>query len=243
MTNDDGIDSDGVVLLAERLCDMGHEVYVCAPAHNQSAMSHSITMRTPYFAEKLTIANRKATYYAVDGKPVDCVQFGLSALKLSPDLLISGFNNDKNLGSDPIYSGTVGAAVEGAFNNVKSWALSVYYGVRKQPTCDFTQPIDYILSHFDEMYQRTDADKAMNINIPTNLPIRGIKFCPLAKGIYDMSYTRDEQGNYILSGRPIEYEKAAEGTDIYYVMQGYVTVTPLRYDLTHEGKLEQLNHE
>ncbi|MBQ9081210.1 MAG: 5'/3'-nucleotidase SurE [Clostridia bacterium] len=238
MTNDDGVHSDGIVLLAEELAKRGHTVTVCAPERNQSASSHSITMRAEYHAEKLDLENRSAVYYAVDAKPVDCVQFALRYLKIQPDLLISGINNGMNIGSDVIYSGTVGGAREGALSGVPSWAVSVFYEGRGQ-SYSFSPAITFILENFESLFAMVAGNKTfLNVNVPVNQPVCGVKICKLAKSEYSMHVDKTGENTYCLDGLPIEFDKAERGTDLYYAMKGYATVTPLTFDATDYAALK-----
>lgn len=241
MVNDDGIDSEWIVALAERLAAKGEKVTVCAPKQNQSATSHSITVRRAYRVEKREYPSRLATYYAVDGKPVDCVQVGLNYLKIMPDLIISGINDDKNLGSDCLYSGTVGAACEGAFNGVPSWAVSVYYE-KEKPSDAVFRAVSFIGERFGELYEKRAQSHLLNINIPVCGQIRGLRYCRLAKTEYDMTMRATQEGVCLL-GTPVGYEKAEAGTDIYNVLRGYATVTPLSYEMTDFNALGAMKEE
>ncbi len=240
MTNDDGVHSDGIVLLAEELAKQGHKVTVCAPSVNQSATSHSITLRKEYHAEKLNIPNRRAEYYAIAALPVDCVQFALLYLKIKPDLLISGINNGMNIGSDAIYSGTVGAACEGAFCNVKSWAVSVFYHDRAK-NYPFEPAIEFILNNFNQLFTLTKENNTfLNINIPVHQPIQGLKICKLAKCEYGMTVKKTGENTYCLNGLPTNFEKAEKDSDLYYICQNYATVSPLTYDMSDYSALRSM---
>ena len=119
VTNDDGIDSEGIPALADSLRNMG-EVYIFAPDRERSAVSHSLTLHRP-----LRLIEKGDRSFAVDGTPADCVTLGLYYLGRKPDLLVSGINRGGNLGTDITYSGTVFAAIEGATQGIKSFAISL----------------------------------------------------------------------------------------------------------------------
>ncbi len=243
MTNDDGVNADGIVLLAEKLAEKGHNVTVCAPAGNRSASSHSITIRTDYSVQKINIINRKAVYYSIDARPVDCVVFGLHYLTTKFDLIISGINDGMNIGSDVIYSGTVGGAREGALTDVKSWAVSIFYADRAQ-TYPFDNAIEFLLDNFDKLLAMSEKAKTfLNINIPVSQKIKGMKVCSLARCDYDMQVDKTGENTYRLNGLPTNFEKAEEGSDIYYACQGYATVTPVVLDTTDYRALERMKNE
>lgn len=239
MTNDDGIESEGIFLLAESLAEAGHEVTVCAPDGNRSATSHSITLGRFYAIEKREFTQRKATYYAVGGTPADCIQVGLTFLHFSPDLIISGINNGMNIGSDVIYSGTVAGATEGALAGYPAWALSAFYQNHSSEN-GFLQAIDYVLTHFDSLSSMTEEFPLLNINIPGDFPIIGKKICPLGESRYDMSYEEGEKGHYRLIGTPVAQPEKNVGTDEDYIRKGYVTITPLNCDMTDRSGIRRL---
>ena len=120
ITNDDGINSPGLLALQQAMAELGQAI-VIAPDRDNSAVSHSLTMNRP-----LKIKELKDNFYTVDGTPTDCVALGLKIiLKVQPDLLVSGINAGANLGDDISYSGTVSAAIEGTMYGIPSMAISV----------------------------------------------------------------------------------------------------------------------
>ena len=120
VTNDDGIQSQGIILLAKALRDVG-DVVVIAPDREKSATAHSLTLHRPLRVEKI-----KKNFYAVDGTPADCVYLGVNAiLPERPQLVVAGINKGGNLGDDVTYSGTVCAAFEGALLGIPSVAISL----------------------------------------------------------------------------------------------------------------------
>src|SRR5579863_9615500 len=127
LTNDDGIYAPGLRALRAELKKLG-EVIVVAPAGEQSAVGHSITLLTPLLIQEVLDENNKPMGWAVEGKPADCVKLALlELLKEPPDLVISGLNAGSNAGINVLYSGTVAAAVEGAFFRKTSIAISLEY--------------------------------------------------------------------------------------------------------------------
>lgn len=239
MTNDDGIESAGIVSLAEKLAEGGHEVTVCSPDGNRSATSHSITLGKFYSVNRVDFSDRKAIYYAVGGTPADCIEVGLRLLRLSPDLVVSGINNGMNIGSDVIYSGTVAGATEGALAGYPAWAVSSFRQDVSRAD-DFKQATQYIAENFSVFWEMTKQAKLLNINIPSDFPVLGRKVCPLGESKYDMSFEEAEGGLYRLIGTPTPQEEKNTGTDEEYIRKGYVTITPLETDRTDRAGIRRL---
>lgn len=245
LVNDDGIHGEGLQYLARRLAK-DHEITVVAPILECSATSHHTTMFSPVKVIEAHIAGVDAACYAVYGMPADCVKVALiSILKEKPDMVISGINCGANLGTDIIYSGTVAAAMEGAISGLKSVAISVasHFPDDYEDTSKTAQTIIERLASFDF------AEKTIvNVNIP-NIPytqIKGIKACPLGVCKYIDRYEEhtDAFGKkyYWLRGDLCDDPCNETGTDVKWVKEGFVTLTPLWYDFTNRsllGKLEQ----
>src|SRR5215510_4425059 len=137
LTNDDGVYAPGLRALRKELQKLG-DVTVVAPVGEQSAVGHSITLLTPLITQEVLDENQKPMGYAVEGRPADCVKLALlELLKEPPDLIVSGMNAGSNAGINVLYSGTVAAAVEGAFFQVTSIAVSLQY--TKPKPLDFSK--------------------------------------------------------------------------------------------------------
>ena len=133
LVNDDGIGSVGIMALFHEALKRGHRVTMCAPAAQQSAASHRITLTEPIMAKTYPVDSPMAEAYAIHGSPVDCVRLGLlGGLAKKPDLVLSGINNGYNAGMAVQYSGTVGAAMEGALYRLPASAASIDYGAEPQ---------------------------------------------------------------------------------------------------------------
>lgn len=233
--NDDGIHSEGLVRLAYSMAEVG-EVVVVAPDREQSASSHSLTMHRP-----LRVERTDNGFYSVNGTPTDCVLLAVHALLdgRRPDLVVSGINKGGNLGDDIFYSGTVSAAMEGARMGIPSFAVSVVARRDFQfgAACEFSVKLaKWILenSHLGRWF--------FNVNVP-NLPsqlIKGVRVTRQGKRIYNgaVSRRRDETGKiqYWIGGREPGYLEM-RNSDIEAVMEGWISVTPLRLDLTDEMNL------
>jgi 5'-nucleotidase len=234
ITNDDGIFSEGIKLLAASLSTLA-EVFVVAPDREQSAMGHALTLSRPLRMQKVA-----ENWYAVDGTPTDCVNLGvLSLLKDNPpDLVCSGINFGLNLGDDVTYSGTVAATFEGALLRIPSVAFSqeVAEGFSFHPAAEFARRLVEVLLGED-----LPRDLLLNVNVPAG-PVQGVSFTKLGRRVYKQSVIEklDPRGRkyYWIAGTP-EWDSEAAGTDYEAVVtRGQVSVTPLHLDLTYYPGLE-----
>jgi 5'-nucleotidase len=234
VTNDDGIFSEGIKLLAEALGSLG-EVWVVAPDREQSAMGHALTLSRP-----LRMTKVEERRFAVDGTPTDCVNLAvLSVLKdMAPDLVVSGINFGLNLGDDVTYSGTVSATFEGTLLGIPSVAFSqeVAEGFSFAPAAAFAHEIcDLLLNGGLDL----PKDLLLNVNVPAG-PVQGVRFTRLGRRVYKQSVIEklDPRGRkyYWIAGTP-QWERAT-GTDYEAVVAGFISVTPLHLDLTYYPGLE-----
>lgn len=246
LSNDDGINAPGLHALAVRLQREGR-VTVVAPDRERSATSHAITVYYPLRVHSVPFAEGIRAY-AVDGTPADCVRLGLEALLSDTDpcdAVISGINDGVNLGTDIIYSGTVSAAMEAAVMGVPALAVSLAEGSSPLP---WEMAAD-IATHFSLQVATRGlaADTLLNINIPALPPadIRGTKVTRLGMRRYmDGVHRRtDPRGGtyYWRAGTAVDTE-GQEGTDAQALAAGYVSLTPVHYDLTHYASLEVLQN-
>ena len=163
VTNDDGIYSKGIILLAKALTEVG-EVFVVAPDREKSAIAHSLTLHRPLRVEKI-----KRNFYAVDGTPADCVHLAVNAiLPERPGLVVSGINKGGNLGDDITYSGTVSAAFEGTLLGIPSFAVSLVARshFKFHPAARFAVRVAQAI-----LKKGLPKDTLLNVNVP-NLPNR-----------------------------------------------------------------------
>jgi 5'-nucleotidase len=165
LTNDDGIDSPGLQLLAKALRARGQcRVFILAPDSDRSGVSGAIS----FLREPLRLAEKEPDSWACSGNPVDCVVLALlGALPVKPDLVISGINRGANLGTDLIYSGTAAAARQGSFFGVPSLALSL---AENAPFSEYywDMAVSFTLAHLDEFASQWEADTFLNVNIPNS---------------------------------------------------------------------------
>jgi len=234
ISNDDGYQAPGIVALYEALKDLA-DVEVVAPELNNSAKSNALTLNGP-----LTVTTAANGFRVVNGTPADCVHIALSGLLgYRPDLVVSGINNGANMGDDTIYSGTVGAAMEGYLFGIPAIAFSQVekgWGHLDAAGAKVRELVGQMLQ------QQLVGSKPwlLNVNIP-NLPldqIRPMKVCRLgrrhaAEPVIVQDSPRGEKMYWIGSAGAVMDD--AEGTDFHATVQGHVALTPLKTDLTdHE---------
>ncbi|MBI2996872.1 MAG: 5'/3'-nucleotidase SurE [Deltaproteobacteria bacterium] len=237
VSNDDGIDSEGLVALEDALKELG-EVYTVAPDRVQNSMSHALTLHRP-----LRVHEAGARRFAVDGTPTDCVKLALSGLiSVRPDLVVSGINKGPNLGDDIIYSGTVSAAIEGTLLGIPSIAVSLV----SFRDLVFAAAAEFAGTLAAQVLQKgMPAGTLLNVNVPP-LPkpeIKGWKFTRMGKRHYKEEVVErvDPRGKkyYWIGGDDLGFAPE-EGTDCVVVHEGYISVTPLQVDLTNYRVLHEV---
>lgn len=241
LTNDDGIYTPAIAKLKQSLNDLGN-VTVVAPDVEQSGVSHSVTFNRPIMARKVFI-NNSLFGYGISGSPVDCVKLAVRELmKTPPDFLVSGINSGSNVGIHVLHSGTVAAAIEGAILGIPSFAVSLEY--TEIPDTENAAIITRKIIAF-LVKQRLPKGTLLNINIPA-IPlsqIRGIKITKQHVMGFDECFDRHTDPNgqtfYWLAGnsKPAFCE---QGTDIAAIKEGFISITPLRFDLTNHDELNEL---
>ena len=246
VTNDDGIDAAGLTALVEKLADHA-EVYVAAPADQQSAKSQSITFLREVHAEEKEVRGAVRAW-SVDGTPADCVKWAISRLGkegIRPDFLFSGINHGMNLGLAAYYSGTIGAAKEGAMNGIRSIALSVgHYNLNHE-----TRTFDYVLGQlprFMEMALKLSPSTVINVNAPEvpSWKIKGLRIVPAAPFGYAEKYmfTQTETGDYQLRTEKTGRDDRMR-YDFDWVEEGYATVSPLPTSIADPVALMKLRDQ
>ena len=252
ITNDDGINAPGLEVLASiarRIAGEDGEVWTVAPAFEQSGVGHCINYTHPTM-----VADFGDRRFAAEGSPADCVLAGLHDILTDtpPDLILSGVNRGNNSAENTLYSGTIGAAMEGALQGVKSIALSQYYG---PANAKLENPFEAATYHGVEVVrsllehgQWDEADYRLfyNVNFPP-VPageVKGTKV--VAQGFrretrFGVAPTTSPSGRRFLwiKGGP-QNVPTAPGTDAHANLEGYISVTPMRADLTDYKTLETL---
>lgn len=242
LTNDDGYESGGLMLLTEGLAAAGHDVYVVAPASQRSAFSHSVNLHKEMKISKLDNYCGAKLAYISAGTPADCVKFALSALDVNLDLIISGPNNGSNAGFSILYSGTVGAAEEGAISGIPSIALS---RVGWHPDGgSFAPVVEYFIKNMQSLCSACVSGVLLNINVP-DMPlkqIKGVRICPMnTERIFDDRFIKvegiDDMWNILGEWLGVDETK---DNDITFNNRDYITITPITLDRTDYGTLAKL---
>lgn len=248
ITNDDGVNSKGIIALANKFKEMG-DVLVVAPNKQMSATSHSITTNKPLRYKKHYI-NNELFGYALEGTPADCVKFAILELlkKQKPDILLSGINHGRNTGINIMYSGTVAGATEGALLNIPSFAVSLS---SHDTQADCNAAADYAFQivtetmAFHKQNHIFEDNVFLNINIPDIEPdkIQGIKVVKSSNSYWDDEFDKriDPYGNpyYWFNGTYV-YNSNDTLTDDVAIDDGYVSVTPVKLQFNINTLLEPL---
>ncbi|NFA59872.1 5'/3'-nucleotidase SurE [Clostridium sporogenes] len=241
LTNDDGIDAEGINTLA-KLLSKYHNVIMVAPEDQRSASGHSITIYEPIVVKQV----RKPydiEAYSISGTPADCVKVALDKLiSNNIDIVISGINKGLNMGNDILYSGTVSAAIEGSMYKIPSIAVSAEFVRGKKQNYEIAAK--YTLEILNRVKkEKLKNDVVLNLNIPfcSEEEIKGIKVCKVGNRIFNTRFSEeiDEEGNKILKLEGDINKNINDDTDVYYIRNKYVTLTPLHYDLTNFNILEE----
>ncbi len=241
LSNDDGIYAPGIRALHEAVKDLGH-VDIVAPDGERSAVGHAITLSDPIKTKK--VQHDGAFFgYGVGGTPADCVKLAVCGLlEHKPDIVVSGINLGPNAGISVIYSGTVSAATEGTILGIPSMAISL--NTFKNPVWDTAARVARHLiqvAHEKGIPENT----LLNVNVP-NLPfdqLKGVSITRMGQSRFVETFDRrtDPRGNvyYWMDGE-IEEIGDMKGTDLEALNQGYVSVTPIWFDLTHAAEIPRL---
>lgn len=242
VTNDDGYMAPGIQNLVEAVKDLG-KVVVVAPDKPQSGMGHAITIGQPLRLHKVnTFGDIEA--YACTGTPVDCVKLAVDkVLHRKPDICVSGVNHGANHSINVIYSGTMSAAVEAAIESIPSAGFSLLdFSIE----ADFSGARKYARMIVEKMLTtKMDQHTVLNVNIPAmpaNL-LKGIKVCRQAYAKYEEDFIerQDPHGRmyYWLTGEFVNFDKGKD-TDVWALANGYVSVVPVQFDLTHYKQKDNL---
>lgn len=245
LTNDDGIFAPGLRALLEELRHVGN-VTVVAPATEQSAVGHSITLMQPLLVQEVFDEHHQRIGWGVEGRPADCVKLAITQLlPQRPDLVVSGINAGSNAGINVLYSGTVAAAIEGAFFGITSIAVSLEY--KKPPRLNFPkaavlgrQMVEQILA------QQPRAGELFNVNIPAldDGPPLGVKVAAQGTAPYDEKYDRrtDPRGRtYFWIASDVNCPPDVGESDVRDLANRFITITPLHFNLTDPVRLQQMN--
>jgi 5'-nucleotidase len=241
LTNDDGITAPGILAMYRELTKLG-EVVVVAPETVQSGTGHGITLHMPLLTSRVTIENGFSGT-AVDGRPADCVKLAINQLMpKQPDLVVSGMNAGANVGINVLYSGTVAAAIEAAFLGLPAIATSLH--LRDDVPTDFARGAKMCREAIETILERgLSGGEVVSVNVPALLPNQaaaGVKVVRQCTRPWVDTYERrtDPYGRvYFWNNSVFGLGETEADTDVAALRDGFVTITPLQFDLTDHGKL------
>nr|VFK80162.1 MAG: 5'-nucleotidase /3'-nucleotidase /exopolyphosphatase [Candidatus Kentron sp. SD] len=241
LSNDDGYQAPGLVRLAEGLSSFA-EVTVVAPDRNRSGVGNSLTLERP-----LRVTRAQNGFIHVDGTPVDCIHLAITGLlEKEPDIVISGINEEANLGDGVLYSGTVAAAMECRYLDIPAMAISMVS--RRQGLAHFETAVRAVRLLVDHIHRGlTPANAILNVNVPDLdwREVRGFEVTRLGarNRPEKVVATTDPRGHTVywigLQGRE---QDAGPGTDFFAAKNNKVTVTPIHADLTRHDALESVSN-
>lgn len=249
VTNDDGVQSPGLLALVQGLRRLG-TVMVLAPERNWSASSHSKTMHKPLRIQRVSLADGSEAYMS-SGSPTDCVALAAGgALDVLPDVVVSGINAGYNLGIDITYSGTVACAMEATIKGMPGIAVSTVapYAAEELDQPALLAKAAAIAAEVSEavLAHGLPVNTLLNVNVPGLAPdaIQGTHITRMGKRHYaasELDERRDPYGRpYYWLGGSAPIDTFDDGTDVSAIKHGYVSVTPVSLDLTDYALLDQL---
>ena len=247
ITNDDSFEAKGLEVLINAVKDLG-EVYIVAPATHKSACSHSLTITKPLRFIEID----KNFYKLDDGTPADCVYLAMDKIfkEQKPDIVLSGINHGANMGEDVNYSGTAAGAFEGAVHGIPSIAFSQVLKSYDTPPAevDWSKAADVARELTKKVLEgkiNIPHRQILNVNIPNTKEIKGYKVTKLGYRLYgfDAHKHHNPRGEeyYWIGLHPLKF-KEEENSDFFAVKNGYVSITPLKLDITAYETIEELKN-
>ncbi|MEM9054103.1 MAG: 5'/3'-nucleotidase SurE [Pseudomonadota bacterium] len=243
LTNDDGINAPGLGVLEHIARELSDDIWVVAPELEQSGKGRAISL-----TEFVRVRELEPRRYAVNGTPSDCVLLALDELMPErPDLILSGVNRGQNIAEDTTFSGTIAAALFGMQHGVPSIALSQSKGFQNPQSCPWETPTAWGAKVLQPLIDKGwPDDLILNVNFPDRAPhdVKGVMMT--RQGFRDERIIRTEgredlRGNaYYWIGYRGKLSNQDEGTDLRAIYDGYVSVSPLHVDLTHEAFLAEM---
>ena len=238
VSNDDGVHSKGLHILAKHLMSLG-DVCMVAPDRERTAAGHSLTLHKPLRIDKIG-----EKIFSLNGTPTDCITLGVNnIMRGRPDLIVSGINKGGNLGDDITYSGTVSAAMEGTLLGIPSFAISQV----ADDDFQFDVAAEFAL-HLARLIIKHGLSKGtfLNVNVP-NLPwsgIKGVRLTSLGKRIYDQNMIIekvDPRGKkyYWIGSNSVKWEERKD-TDNIAIEESMISITPIHLDLTDYSSIKKL---
>lgn len=242
ITNDDGVDAPGIRQLARWVAHLG-TVIVVAPAEQHSGQSSAMTVNRPLRAVRCDEVDG-IQFWKITGTPVDCVKLGIHAvLGRRPDLLLAGINHGSNSGVNVIYSGTMGAVMEGCICGIPSIGYS-YHDHNENASLQACQPVVQLITE-KVMASGLPEGICLNVNIPKCEKVNGIKVVRDARGYWTEGYEQytDPTGRpfFWLTGSFINTDPDNPDTDLYWTDRGYASVVPTRPDQSASDKQQEIS--
>lgn len=234
ITNDDGIESKGLLLLAKKAVSFG-DVTVIAPKTEQSGKSQSINIHSPFEVKKVNLIDG-VTAYCADSTPADCVRFAKLGLGIKYDIVLSGINNGLNIGIDMVYSGTVGAVFEAYAEGIPAVALSTTPGAFEAAAAQLDDVIAFFCEH-----RLVSYSPLYNVNIPPQS--KGIRMTRQGGRYYNDRFVEEEKDIYRQHGYSVHEDKKDFSIDTDAALNGYISITPITLDRTNYAALEKINAE
>lgn len=241
ITNDDGYQAKGIEALIDSVKDLG-KIIVVAPDGPRSGMSSAITSLQP-LRVYLISESQNIKVYATTGTPVDCVKLGISELAgRRPDIVLSGVNHGSNAAVAVLYSGTMGAAIEGAVFKIPSIGFSL---LDHSHNADFTYSKKYIHTITKQVLEEgLPSGTCLNVNIPKGDDIKGIRVCRQTSGQWVNEFMQSKDGAdkdiYWLTGNFENDEPSDEMTDEWALANRYVSVVPVKVDMTNHDLIASI---
>lgn len=241
ITNDDGYQAKGIEALIDSVKDLG-DIIVVAPDGPRSGMSSAITSLQP-LRVYLINESQNIKVYATTGTPVDCVKLGISELaERRPDIVLSGVNHGSNAAVAVLYSGTMGAAIEGAVFKIPSIGFSL---LDHSHNADFTYSKKYIHTITKQVLEEgLPSGTCLNVNIPKGDDIKGIRVCRQTSGQWVNEFMQSKDGAdkdiYWLTGNFENDEPSDEMTDEWALANRYVSVVPVKVDMTNHDLIASI---
>lgn len=240
LVNDDGIGAKGIMALLDAAAERGHRVSMCAPRYQQSAASHRFTLAEPLYSADYPLPYPNCKGFSIVGSPADCVRIGMQQLDAPVDVVISGINNGYNAGIAVHYSGTVGAAMEGAFHGLPAIATSIHH----EATESMIRHLARYTIETAERYVKLQTPRCsvLNINAPCVEPeqLKPPVYAPLDTAYFLDGYERRESpraGTYFWLEGGSEIEPCDPGSDNDYLEQGHITLTLIGNFISHDAAL------
>jgi 5'-nucleotidase len=240
LTNDDGFEAPGIIAMAKALAPLG-EVTVIAPDGGRSSCSSALSLRTPVHLEKREGYGEGIEVISCSGTTADCAKLGLEYWMKDclPDLIISGINEGYNVGSDCLYSGTVAGAMEGSFFQIPAMAVSA--GTTKEPEL-LERCAAFSVKVVKKYFMEHHYQGILNLNLPkdmSRLHEEALRVVPMVLERYEnavQELDHSENGVTVyISGKALPSED--EDSDVYWIHQGYPTLTPISWNQTDRERL------